>query len=88
MTLAVVLAGKGFPADGADKGPLVGVGAQVRAKVVGAREAFGAEVTLKRCWVLLDALVGAGSRGARGVGEFKDVITIGDRGGGGAAGGF
>ena len=71
VALAVVLARKGLAADGADKGPLVGVGAQVGAQVVGAREALRAEVALEGGRVLLGALgvVGVdGGAGTRGIG--------------------
>ena len=62
VPFAVVLSGKGLAADGADEGPLVGVRAQVRAEVVGACEAFGAEVALEGCGVFLDTFLGARSR--------------------------
>ena len=56
VALAVVLAGKGFAADGADEGAFVGVGAEVGAEIVGAGEAFGAERALESGGVFLDAL--------------------------------
>ena len=85
VAFAVVLAGEGFAADGADERAFVRVGAEVGAEVVGACEAFGAEVTLERCRVFLDALFGSGSRGAGWVREFEDVISVGDGRGRGAA---
>lgn len=64
VALAVVLAGERFAADGAHKGALVGVRAQVGAQVVGSREALRAEVALERGRVLLDAPLGAAACGA------------------------
>ena len=86
MAFAVMLSGKSLAADGADEGPLVGVRAEVGAEVVGACEAFGAEVALEGCWVFLDTFLGARSRWSGRVGKFEDVVAVGDRGGGGAAG--
>ena len=85
VAFAVVLAGKGFAADGADEGAFVGVGAEMGAEVVGAREAFGAEVALEGGRVFLDALFRSGGRRPGWVCEFEDVISIGDGRGGGAA---
>lgn len=85
VAFAVVLAGEGFAADGADERTFVRVGAEVGAEVVGPCEAFGAEVALERCRVFLDALFGSGSRGAGWVREFEDVISVGDGRGRGAA---
>ena len=56
VPLAVMLAGEGFATDGADEGALVGVGPEVRAEIVGAGEALGAETALKGGGVLLDAV--------------------------------
>lgn len=78
VAFAVVLAGEGFAADGADEGAFVGVGAEVGAEVVGSREAFGAEVALEGCGVFLYALFGARGRRAGRVGELEDVVPVGD----------
>ena len=86
VAFAVVLAREGFAADGADKGAFVGVGAEVGAKVIGAGEAFGAEVALEGCRVFLDALFRSGSGRSGRVREFEDVIPVGDGRGRGAAG--
>jgi hypothetical protein len=56
VAFAIVLAGEGFAADGADEGTLVGVGAQVGAEVVGTRESLGAETALVCGWVFLNPL--------------------------------
>ena len=85
MAFAIVLAGERFAADGADKGAFVGVSAEMGTEVIGTGKAFGAEVALKGCGVFLDALFRSGSRGPGWVREFKDIISIGDGRGGGAA---
>lgn len=60
VSLPVVLAGKCFTADTANKWTLIGVSAQMRTQVVGSCEAFRAQITLESGWVLLRALwVGA-----------------------------
>lgn len=59
MTFAIMLAGECLTTDGTDKGSLVSVGTQMRAKIVCACEAFRAKRALKGCWVLLNALSGA-----------------------------
>lgn len=80
VTFAVVLAGEGFAADGADEGSLVGVRPQVAAEVVGAGELFRAEAALEGGRVFLDAFgVGGGGAGPLRVGEVKDVVAVGDR---------
>lgn len=56
VAFSVVLARKGFAADGADEGTFVGVGAEMGAEVVGSGEAFGAEIALVVCWMFLDSL--------------------------------
>jgi hypothetical protein len=48
MAFEVVLSHEGCAADGADERTLVFVRAEVRAEVVGAVKAFGAEVALER----------------------------------------
>ena len=78
VAFAVVLAGEGFAADGADKRPFVGVGAQVRAEIVGAREALGAERALECGGVFLHAsgvFLAAGVRPG-GVGEIEEVFAV------------
>ena len=86
MAFAVVLAGEGFAADGAYEGSFVGVGAEVRAEVVGPGEAFGAEVALEGCWVFLDTFFTSRGGWAGRVGEFQDVVSVGNGRCGGAAG--
>ncbi len=77
MTLAVVLASKGFAADSANERPLVGVCAQVRTKVVSSGKAFRAESALKGGRVFLDsALVCAVGRRPLWVGEIKNVAAV------------
>ena len=60
MAFAVVLPREGFAAHCADKGPLVGVGAEMRAEVVSACEFLGAESALERRGVFLHALCAVG----------------------------
>lgn len=85
VALAIVLARKGLSAHGAHERALVGVGAQVRAKVVGASEAFGAEVALEGSRMFLNPFVASRGGGAGGIGQFENVVAVGDGGGGGAA---
>ena len=59
MALAVMLAGEGFAAYRTDEWKLVGVGAKVRAKVVGPRETLGTESALECRRMLLDTPVRA-----------------------------
>jgi len=83
MAFAVVLSREGFAADGAHEGALVRVRAEVRAKVVGAGEAFGAERALEVGWVFLHAFgvaVGGGCAGSVGMRKFEDVVTVGEGG--------
>lgn len=77
MAFAVVLTGKGFAANRADKGALVSMRSQMGAEVVGSCEAFGAECALKICRMFYTA-VGASSGGPIGIGEFEDVVAVGD----------
>lgn len=86
MAFAVMLAGEGFAADGAYEGAFVGVGAEVRAEVIGSGEAFGAEGALEGRWVFLDTLFSSGGGWTVWVGEFEDVISVGNGRCGGAAG--
>ncbi|KAI4130093.1 MAG: hypothetical protein LQ347_003509 [Umbilicaria vellea] len=83
VAFAVVLAREGLAADGADEGPFVGVGAQVGAEVVGAREAFGAEVALEvgRVFLHPSGVVGLIVVGPGGIGEVEEVFTFGVDGG-------
>lgn len=81
MAFTVVLPREGFAADGADEGPLVGVCSEMGAEVVGAGEALGAEGTLERGRVLLDALWVAVLRAARRclilrVCEAEDIVAL------------
>ena len=71
MAFSIVLAGKGFAADGADEGAFVGVGAEVGSEVVGSCESLCAEVAVEVCGVFLDFYAwGPGGGGcAVGVGE-------------------
>lgn len=86
VPFAVVLAREGLAADGADEGPFVSVRAEVGAEVVSTCEPFGAQVALEGCGVFLHTLLRTGSWWSARIGEFEDIVTIGDRGGGGAAG--
>lgn len=80
VAFAVVLAGEGFGADGADEWTLVGVGAEMRAEVVSARKLFGAEVALEGGGVFLHTFVFAwGGAGTVGVREVKDCLAVRER---------
>lgn len=83
VPLAIVLAGKGFAADGADKGTLVRVSSQMGAQVVGAREALGAEGALEGCRMFLRALGTVVLRARRvnrarprWIGKVEDVVAM------------
>lgn len=56
VSLAIVLSGKSFAADGTHKRSLVSVCSQVRAQVIGASESLGAESALERGRMLLNPL--------------------------------
>lgn len=79
VSLAVVLTGKGFAANTADKGTLVRVRAQMRPEVVCSSKALRTQRALKRGGVLLRALRirAVGRCGPRGVGQIQDVVAIG-----------
>lgn len=77
MAFAVVLTGKGFAANRADKGALVGMRSQMGAEVVGSCEAFGAECALEICGMFYTA-VGTSGGGPIRIGEFEDVVAVGD----------
>lgn len=85
MSFSIVLACKGLATDGADEGSFVGMGAEMRAEVVGTREAFRAEITLEGGRMFLNLPI-AGNRGSSGIGKLENVVPIGDRWGGGSAG--
>jgi hypothetical protein len=93
VALAVVLTRKCLAAVAADKRSLVSVSPEMRAKVVGACEALGAEAALECGRVLLSTLGGASGGVVRVVGgwaigicEVEDVVPVGNGGyGGGAA---
>lgn len=78
VALAVMLTRKRLAADGAHKGPLIGMRAQVRAEVVRACKAFGTKRALKGGRVFLNPLVRAGGGRPGRVGQFEDVIAVGD----------
>jgi hypothetical protein len=81
VPLAVMLAGKGLSTHTTHKRPLICVSAQMRAQIVRAGEALRAEGALERRGMLLRALgVAVSGDGARGVGEVKDVVTVGHAG--------
>lgn len=61
MALSVMLSCKSLAADSAYEGPLVGVGAKVRAQVVGTGKALGAERALESRRVFLHAFGASGS---------------------------
>jgi hypothetical protein len=56
VALSIMLARKGFPAHCADERAFVGVGAKMRAKIVGTGETFRAQTTLEGRGVLLNSL--------------------------------
>lgn len=85
MTFSIVLACKGLATYGADEGSFVGMGAEMRAEVVGTREAFRAEITLEGGRMFLNLPI-AGNGGSSGIGKLENVVPIGDRWGGGSAG--
>lgn len=77
MALAIVLAGKGLATDRTHEWALVGVRAEMAAQVVGAREAFGAEMALKGGWVLLGAAIVAAIAGAAfWIDEIQNVFAL------------
>lgn len=80
-----MLAGKRFSTNGANKGTFVCMRAVVAAEVIRTRKPFWAKFALECSRVFLDAFVCAGGGGTRRVGEFENVITVGNRGCGGAA---
>lgn len=82
MSLAIVLACKGFRADIAHEWPLVGVSAKVGTKIVCTCEFLGAEMALERGRVFLNAFLWPKCGRAAGVCELEDVVSIGDRIGG------
>lgn len=83
VSLTVVLSGKCFTAYTAHKGAFVGMRSQMRPKIISTCEAFGAEVALKGCRVLLSPfrvrsiarLVGIGPRR---ISKVQDVVTVWD----------
>lgn len=85
MTFAIVLACEGLATDSADEGSFVGMSAKMRAEIVGAREAFGAESTLEGGRMFLNFSF-AGNGGSSGIGKLEDVVPIGNHWGGGSAG--
>lgn len=84
----VMLAGKRFSADGANKGSLVCMRAEMAAEVICTSKSFWAKCALECSRVFLDTFVCAGGGGTRRVGEFENVITVRNRRCGGAAAGF
>ncbi len=79
MAFAVVLSRKSFAADGTDERSLVCVRSKVRTEVIGAGKSLGAQGTLEGGRMFLDSLVVTTScRRTAGIGEFKDVVTIGN----------
>lgn len=78
VALAVMLTRKRLSADGAHKRPLIGMRAQVRAEVVRACKALGAERALEGGRMFLNSLVRTGGGRPVRVGQFEDVIASGD----------
>lgn len=78
VALAIMLPRKRLAADGAHKGAFIGMCAQVRAEVVRAGKALGAERALEGGRVFLHPLVRAGGGRPGRVGQFEYVIAIGD----------
>lgn len=85
VTFPIVLACEGLAADSADKGSFISMSAEVRAKVVGAREAFGAKITLEGGRMFLNFPF-ARNGGSSGIGKLENVVSIGDHRGGRSAG--
>lgn len=75
-----MLTGKRLAAHGADERPLVGMGPEMRTKVVRSGEAFRAQRALKGGRMLLDSLVGPGCGRTVRVGEFQNVVPGGNGG--------
>lgn len=88
VSFTVMLAGKRFSTDGANKGPFVCMRAKVAAEVIRSGKSFWAKCALECSRVFLNTLVNAGGGGTRRVSEFENVITVGNRRGGGAAAGL
>jgi len=78
VTFTIVLACEGLAADSADKGSFVGMSAEMRPEVVGAREAFGAKMTLESGGMFLNFPFTGDGRSS-GIGKLEDVVAIGDR---------
>lgn len=58
---------------------------EMAAEVIRTSKSFWAKIALERGRVFLDTFVCAGGGGTRRVREFENVITVGNRRGGGAA---
>ncbi len=78
VSFTVMLAGKCFSTDSANKGPFVCMRAKVAAEVICTGKSFWAKVALECSGVFLNTLVSAGGCGASRVGEFENVITVGN----------
>lgn len=88
MPFPVMLAGKRFSTDGANKGSFICMRAEMAAEVIRTSKSFWTKRALECSRVFLDTFVCAGGRGTRRVGEFENVVAVGNRRGGGAADGL
>lgn len=88
MPFPVMLAGKRFSTDGANKGSFICMRAEMAAEVIRTSKSFWTKRALECSRVFLDTFVCAGGRGTRRVGEFENVVAVGNRRGGGAAAGL
>ena len=78
MPFPIVLPGKGFGTDTADKRAFIRVGTEMGSKIVCTCEFLGAEVALEGGRVLLYTFLRSSGRRAVGVCKLKDVVSIGD----------
>lgn len=61
---------------------------EMAAEVIRTSKSFWTKLALECSRVFLDTFVCAGGHGTRRVGEFENVVAVGNRRGGGAAAGF
>lgn len=78
VALPVMLTGKRLAADGAHKGPLISMCAQVRTEVVRACKTFRTERALEGGRVFLNPLIRTGGGRSGRVGQFEYVVAVGD----------
>lgn len=80
VALAIVLSREGLAAYRANKWPLIGVSAEVRAQVVGSCKTFGTEAALERGGVLLHTF-GPRLLALLWLGQAESKNVVGDGGG-------